>query len=290
MAQFPYSFGWLPDMPDFRDFSPQSSVIRPQLETLKMANIDTDDLPQRVDLRKWCSPIEDQDRLGSCTAQAGTGLLEYFFYKKEGRFIDASRLFLYKVTRNLMGQIGDGGAFLRDTIKAMVLFGVPPEKYYPYNIVFFDDEPSAYCYAFAQNYKSIKYYRLDPPGTPRETLQSRIWTELAAERPVMFGFTVYSSIGQANQTGKIPFPVRTEKVEGGHAVVAVGYDDKMVIKNEVDGSETTGAFLIRNSWGTSWGEQGYGWLPYEYVTRGLAVDWWTLIQAEWVDLDIFGLE
>jgi len=104
----------------------------------------------------------------------------------------------------------------------------------------------------------------------------------------MFGFTVYSSLSQAETTGKIPYPTRGETVLGGHAVVAVGFDDNTRIKNtNLKGVETTGALLIRNSWGTGWGSSGYGWLPYEYVLKGLAIDWWSLLKNEWVDTGEF---
>ena len=98
----------------------------------------------------------------------------------------------------------------------------------------------------------------------------------------MFGFTVYSSIEEAETTGKIPYPAAGDKIIGGHAVVAAGYDDKMIIKNS-----NPGALLIRNSWGKTWGEGGYGWLPYDYVLSGLAVDWWSLLKNEWVDTGNF---
>ena len=81
-------------------------------------------------------------------------------------------------------------------------------------------------------------------------------------------------------------PIR-ESQSGGHAVFAVGYKDKLKITNRIDGAVTTGAFLIRNSWGARWGDGGYGWLPYEYVLQGLAIDWWTLSKNEWVDTDVF---
>lgn len=283
-----HGLGWMRDLPDIRDYSPEHEKIKPMLKKLNVLSAPTS-LPVAVDLRNWCAPIEDQGALGSCTANAGVGLIEFYEKKAFGAWLDASRLFLYKATRNLLGWTGDTGAYLRSTMGAMALFGVPPEKYRPYKIEDFDVEPSAFLYAFAQSFQSINYYRLDPPGISAKDLLNRIKTNLAGNMPAMFGFTVYDSYKQADGKGKIPFPCSTDKVVGGHAVVAVGYDDGMKIKNINCGSTTTGALLIRNSWGTEWGDKGYGWLPYDYVLKGLAVDWWTLLKHEYLETKNFGL-
>lgn len=281
--------GWLPDFPDFRDYTLDHQQVAPQLERVTSVKPEAVALPTTVDLRAWCSPVEDQGDIGSCTANAGVGLVEYFERRAFGKYLDASRLFLYKTTRNFLHLTGDTGAYLRSTLGALVLFGVPPEEYWPYNVQNYDFEPSAFCYSFAQNYRTIKYVRLDPPGITKTALLNRIKRNLAQGFPAIFGFTVYSSIEQAETDGKIPFPEPGESVVGGHAVMVVGYDNKTKIQNQnARGSQTTGAFLIRNSWGKAWGNDGYGWLPYEYLQKGLAEDWWTILKNDWIDTGQFG--
>lgn len=298
-----YAMGWLPDYPDFRDFAPDHDRVSPRLAALGqtksvrsmlretgISEATRTDLPDSVDLKAWCSPIEDQGKIGSCTAHAGISIVEYFERRAFGNHLDASRLFLYKVTRNLLHYTGDTGAFLRSAMAALALFGVPPEEYWPYDPADFDKEPPGFCYALARNYQAISYYRLDVPGTAKDALLAAIKKNLAAGIPAMFGFTVYNSYIQSAKTGKIPFPAANEKMVGGHAVAAVGYDDSLSIRNTgTDAPETKGALLIRNSWGAGWGTDGYGWLPYEYVLKGLAVDWWSLLKCEWIDTEIFKL-
>lgn len=242
-------------------------------------------LPPFVDLSRWCTAVKNQGSLDACTAHAGVSLLEFFEKKSYGRYTDISRRFLYKVTRNLMQRQGDTGASVRETMKAMVLFGVPPENYCPYDESTYDDDPSAFCYAFAQNYQAITYFRLDDVGMSTNELLAQVKIMLVAGFPCMFGFTVYDSIHHSsNPPGHIPFPKHTDRQEGGHAVITVGYDDYKQVKGS-----SQGALLIKNSWGKEWGVNGYGWLPYDYVLKGLARDWWSLIKSEWIETGSFGI-
>jgi C1A family cysteine protease len=288
----PFAMGWMRDLPDVRDYTTGHEEVVSLLNAVPAGDVvcaDDPSLPAKVDLRQWCSSIEDQKTIGSCTANAGVGIVEYYQRRAFGKHLDGSRLFVYKATRNLLGTTGDTGAWLRSAMGALTLFGVPPERYWPYDVTKYDLEPPAFVYALGQTYQAEKFYRLDPGGTAPADLLSAIKKHLAAGVPPMFGFTVYDSISQAAGTGKgrIPFPQPTDRVAGGHAIAAVGYDDEIEIKHRSAPAATKGALIIRNSWGTGWGDRGYGYLPYEYVLKRLAVDWWVLVKAEWLDTDPF---
>jgi C1A family cysteine protease len=267
-------FGYLPDPYDHRDLGPRSSRVGKALRAsasrsggvLKKSGPAR--TPAKVDLRKHFPAIEDQGEIGSCTAHAIVGLLECLWKQTAGENIDASRLFVYKTTRNLLGWQGDSGAFIRTAIKAVRLFGVCPEDYWDYDEAEFDSEPPAFCYSFARNYRSLVYYRL--PEKVADLKKS-----LAQGIPFAFGFTCFESIDNEEvvDTGRIPFPERGEHTVGGHAVVAVGYDDR------------AGSFVIRNSWGRSWGDKGYGMLPYKYFEEKLADDCWCILKSEYEALD-----
>ncbi|MFA6328488.1 MAG: C1 family peptidase [Candidatus Micrarchaeia archaeon] len=276
---FPYSFGWLPDLPDARDYTKDTPAVQKLLKS-------PSSVPKTVDLRAFCPPICNQGQIGSCTANAAAALLEYNLRRAQGKDTPTSRMFIYKCTRDLMMAKGDSGAYIRTTMGSLALFGAPPEKYWGYDEDI-DRAPPAFCYSFAQNYQAISYFRLDEksvgiPVKDKSAILTEIKSTLAQELPVMFGFQVYESIRDAND-GKIPYPARGEKVIGGHAVLCVGYDDNLAI------GASTGAFLIRNSWGEAWGEKGYGWLPYDYLLAGLAQDWWALVKAEWMNTEEFGV-
>lgn len=292
--------GWIPPMPDLRDYTVETEEIKSMVKKMNKGKAIPKAVPSSVDLRAWCSPIENQGALGSCTAQAAAGMVEYFEKRAHGKHIDVSRLFIYKTTRNLLGWVGDTGAHLRSTMVALVLTGVPPEKYWTYTTNkqpgpsgerTFDAEPSSFVYAIADNYESLRYFCHDPAGqnvSHKKALES-VKRYLKYGIPSMFGFYGFDSFGHSDVTGGIPFPCPGEHAKWGHGIVAVGYDDNKKIKNTVCNKTTKGALLIRNSWGTGWGDHGYGWLPYEYVLNGYAHDFWSLLSMEWVDTKQFGL-
>lgn len=297
----PLATGWMPPLPDMRDYSNEHPVISKLSMKLGIDGSNTikneNNIPDCVDLREWCSPVEDQLSLGSCTANAVVGMVEYFQNRAYGTHIEGSRLFVYKATRKLMLSTGDSGAWLRSAMGAVVLFGIPDEKYFPYTLdgktvnPEWDSEPDAFLYSLANHYSAVNYFCHDPLGkkTSKKDVLSNVKTYLAAGIPSVFGFFGFPSFENSDSPGSIPYPCKNERAEWGHAVMAVGYDDDKVIINTKSNEKTKGALMIRNSWGRTWGQDGYGWIPYDYILDGLAEDFWSILSMEWIDTEQFGL-
>ncbi|MBI3986023.1 MAG: C1 family peptidase [Lentisphaerae bacterium] len=278
-----YRLGWLPDVPDWRDI-PFTAVFRAPRA-----------LPPRVDLRKGCSAVEDQGELGSCTAQALIGALEFLELKTERlagvspsinptsrserdesktchaqsvienpKFQDLSRLFVYYTERAAQGTIKeDSGAMLRTGIKVLKKQGVCRESLWPYRIQKFKNKPTPDCFTEALLHQVTAYQRLN-------SLQD-MKACLAMGLPFVLGFAVYEHVMSAvvARTGRIRMPGRRERMLGGHAVMAVGYEDK------------SRRFAFRNSWGQGWGKAGYGTIPYAYLeSRDLSDDFWCVQATE----------
>ena len=243
-------YGWKKDNPDHRDFRYK-------------APLPVENLPVSVDLRKYCPAIETQGELGSCTANALVANIEFLEIKENISFIDLSRLFLYYNERECEGTIDiDSGAAIRDGIKVLKSQGVCPEVEWPYIISNFRKKPNSGCYFHARKHTITAYQRLSSLIDMKSCL--------ASGYPFVFGFSVYSSFesDEVSSTGMVPMPAESEECLGGHAVMAVGYDD--IIKK----------FIVRNSWGKDWGIDGYFYLPYEYITHpNLADDFWTITQS-----------
>jgi C1A family cysteine protease len=246
-------YGWIPDLPDQRDqlYSAPSPV--------------TAKLPKVVDLRPKCPPVYDQGHLGSCTANAIAAAYRFELRRqKAGRFLP-SRLFIYYNERVIEGTIAiDSGAMLRDGIKSLARQGACSESTWPYDIERFADKPGARAYVEAKKHQALGYQRVAQEGFQMRGC-------LASGYPFVFGFVVYESFESERiaRTGLMTMPGSAERPLGGHAVMAVGYDDHDQV------------FLCQNSWTTAWGERGFFRMPYAYLGNPqLARDLWTIRAVE----------
>jgi C1A family cysteine protease len=257
------NLGWVRDLPDPRDH-----MFSAALQTLQQ-------LPPSVDLRPQCPPVYDQGRIGSCTANAIAGAVQFDRLKKgETPDFVPSRLFIYYNERAMEGHVGyDSGAQIRDGIKSISKLGVCPETAWPYDDTPAESDggpfpagakeatkPPATCYQDAVKYTAVQYQRLT------QTL-AQLKGALASGYPFCLGITVFTSFWKApgEQATVTPLPTASDKAVGGHAVLAVGYDDGK------------GQFIVRNSWGPAQADKGYFYLPYEYaLDPQLASDFWVV--------------
>jgi C1A family cysteine protease len=254
-------YGWKPDLPDSRDYL--YAVPRTVLSAL----------PDSVDLSEKCPPVYDQGQIGSCTANAIAAAFEFDLIRQGLADFLPSRLFIYYNERRIEGHVAtDSGAQIRDGVKSVHRQGVCTESLWPYDDTPADVEgvfaptsrarqrPDPACYTAAAKNTVTTYHR-----AVRDLDQLRGC--LADGFPVVFGFSVYTSFEsrQVADTGVMPMPRPGEDLLGGHAVLAVGYDD------------ASQHFLVRNSWGKDWGKGGYFTMPYAYLSEtSLSSDFWTL--------------
>jgi C1A family cysteine protease len=256
--------GWLPDIPDHRDFlyAAPSHVLR--------------SFPPAMDLEPQCpKELYDQGRLGSCTANAIAAAIEFDQIKQKQKQATPSRLFIYYNERKMEhATLVDAGAQIRDGIKSVAKLGACPESMWPYDdntpeqegtpcpdCKFAQQAPKE-CYTEALKHQIVLYQRL---VQDLNTMKGC----LASGYPFVFGFTVYSNFPFDTTSGEIPMPGTNDHVIGGHAVLAAGYDD------------STRMLKFRNSWGKKWAKGGYGFIPYSYLTEtNLSDDFWTIRTVE----------
>jgi C1A family cysteine protease len=243
-------YGWKKDKVDKND-EYHNFLVENKLYNIKL-----------VDLRHQCPAVYDQGHLGSCTANAIAGAYHYDEIKQsEPQVFTPSRLFIYYNERKIEGTIDtDSGAEIRDGIKSINDVGVCSEDVWPYDITKFTVCPSDICYTNAKTHHSVEYKRVE------QTLD-QLKQCLVEGYPFVFGFEVYSSFEspEVASSGNMPIPKDGEELLGGHAVCAVGFDDNKQV------------FIVRNSWGEIWGDKGYFYMPYAYITNvNKCSDFWTV--------------
>lgn len=252
-----HSYGHIPSKPDARDYA-----LPPHLMMLK-----DQPLPVAIDLRHYCSPVRDQGQLGSCTGFAiAVGMREFLVRKTfTKRTTKLSPLWLYYQERVLEDSVSqDAGAEPRDGFKTLLNLGVCTEGLWKYDINKFADAPGKRQSSSARHYKIQSYHRMN-------TLLD-LKACLAGGYGAVIGFTVYESFESDanNTTGQMPMPSAGEQILGGHATFVAGYTDNA---NDPGG----GRLIVKNSWSTAWGDQGYFYMPYAYVTPDLVSDIWTAL-------------
>ena len=239
-------YGWLPQLPDHRDL--------PML-------VSREETPAAVDLRPLFPPVWDQGTLGSCTGHACAAAIAYARTSEDLSVVMPSRLMLYYDARRIEGTTGaDCGAQIRDVIKGAGSFGVCPEELWPYDPTKCLVAPTQAAYDAGTKDRALGYH-----SVPQDL--SALRSVIAGGDPIVFGFSVYEGFesDEVARTGKLQLPTRKEALVGGHAVIAVGYDND------------TRCFTVRNSWGGQWGDAGYFYMPYDYITdEDLASDFWTI--------------
>jgi C1A family cysteine protease len=239
-----------PDGKEFRAMGYKAAAPRPGIQQYASSRLGQTRLPAKVDLRSYMTSIENQGNTNSCVANAVAGAYEYLVKRHLGEeAYDVSRLFIYYNARYL-GQIEeDEGCIIQDAIEGLKQYGACSEETWSFEEEIVNEEPHEEAYDEAAQFvvESVKQVPLD--------LQA--WKSALAEgNPIVFGIALYKSFDNHRKKGLVPMPSDTEagrESHGGHAMLCVGYSDHDQV------------FIVRNSWGEDWGDQGYCYIPYDYL-------------------------
>lgn len=302
-AKLKYGFGYRAERGDINDLTKfhlskpsrfenktKREIATAFNDKVKIDNVNTSDYTF-FDFSNEMTTIRNQKNLGACVRFTTDGITEYYLKTTKKAEVQSSPKYGYKKIRDLMGVTGDTGSMIRTGFKALVTYGWIHEKDYPYDIDTYDEEVPETLEDLGELNQATLYSRVDYTGIDRNQLIDDIQKNIIRKIPVAFGFTCYESLEQADTNGGlIPYPDTHETQIGGHAVSICGFDDELVITNKNGNVKTKGAFKIRNSWGIKGGNNGYYNLPYDYVRDELALDFWTLLDMEWIDLREFDEE
>lgn len=213
-------------------------------------------LQDKVDLREYCSPVEDQLSTNSCVSQALVGNLEFLEKKKTGNHIELSRMFVYYTTRMFECDTKrDAGSQIRDGIKVLRKYGVCKEDLHPFTVGTHSFKPSNEAFRDAENRKITEYYRI---SSLEEMLQC-----INQGFPFVASIKLFTSFGESLDNGGIVrMPSIGEIPQGRHAILLVGFD------------LSTQTFIARNSWGEVHAN-GYFTIPFQYLVS-YGDDMWTI--------------
>lgn len=199
---------------------------------------------KKVDLRNKFPPAYDQGKIGSCSAFALCSIFDYDTINFKG-----SQLFLYYNEREMINETNeDNGAYLSDGIYSLKSNGICDEKYWKYEISNLFIKPSKEAYE-----KAKETYLIEAFNIKNDLSIIKNW--LDNNEPIALAISIFSNFmaSKSKLTGKIGMPSTNDKLIGGHAVIICGYNDY------------SRELILRNSWGTYWGDNGYFYLPYEYL-------------------------
>lgn len=263
--------GWYPDLPDRRDYTLDHERVGLCLSDLP----ELAERPSSVEWRTACTPCPERLDIGECggSIHCCLELLEQTLFRVQGSHRALSRPFVHHNAERMAQAQGEPPLSLRMAWKTIQRIGVLAESLWPAEPGCQPLEPDAFAYGAASHYPELRYVRLDHRDrTGAETLDS-VRSCLAAGFLCSFGIPLGSTAGEA---GEIAFPTAFDDLQGGQALLAVGYDDRRRIRSD------RGCLLVRGGWGRDWGEEGYGWLPYAYVREKLALDFWTIFDPAWL--------